>query len=232
MDYPCTCACHHSFYCSWIYNPTQTAPEYLTTTVETGDIENTVLASGKIKAIKTVDVGAQVSGEITQLYVEIGDQVKKGDLIAQISQVEQKNSVSNAQASLSQAEASLNQARGDLASKQGDVASAQATIDTRQAELKKAEQSFNRLAGLIDINAISREEYDEARSNLEVAKAFLATAKANYQNAITAVNNAKLAIDSQQAAITKAQNDVIVIGEQSQGQSSNQSRSNNRPPMM
>ena len=119
-----------------------------------------------------------------------------------------------------------------MASKQGDVASAQATIDTRQAELKKAEQSFNRLAGLIDINAISREEYDEARSNLEVAKAFLATAKANYQNAITAVNNARLAIDSQQAAITKAQNDVIVIGEQSQGQSSNQSRSNNPPPMM
>ena len=72
------------------FNPTQTAPEYLTTTVETGDIENTVLASGKIKAIKTVDVGAQVSGEITQLYVEIGDQVKQGDLIAQISQVEQK----------------------------------------------------------------------------------------------------------------------------------------------
>lgn len=72
------------------FNPTQTAPEYLATTVETGDIENTVLASGKIKAIKTVDVGAQVSGEITQLYVEIGDQVKKRDLIAQISQIEQK----------------------------------------------------------------------------------------------------------------------------------------------
>jgi macrolide-specific efflux system membrane fusion protein len=49
-----------------------------------------VLTSGKIKAIKTVDVGAQVSGEITQLYVEIGDQVKKRDLIAQISQIEQK----------------------------------------------------------------------------------------------------------------------------------------------
>lgn len=189
-------------------NPTPVAPQYLTTTVDTGDIENTVLASGKIKAIQTVDVGAQVSGEITRLYVEIGDQVKKGDLIAQISQVEQRNTVSNAQASLAQAQASLNQAHGDLATKQGEVASAQATIDTRQAELKKAEQSFNRLAGLIDINAISREEYDEARSNLEVAKAALATARANHQNAITAVNNAKLAINSQQAAITKAKNDV------------------------
>ncbi len=194
-------------------NPTPVAPQYLTTTVDTGDIENTVLASGKIKAIQTVDVGAQVSGEITRLYVEIGDEVKKGDLIAQISQVEQKNSVSNAQASLSQAEASLNQARGDLATKQGEVASAQATIDTRQAELNKAQQSFNRLAGLIDIDAISREEYDTAKSNLEVAKAALATAKANYQNTLTAVNNAKLAIDSQQAAITKAKNDVITAQE-------------------
>lgn len=194
-------------------NPTPVAPQYLTTTVDTGDIENTVLASGKIKAIQTVDVGAQVSGEITKLYVEIGDEVKKGDLIAQISQVEQKNTVSNAQASLSQAEASLNQARGDLATKQGEVASAQATIDTRQAELNKAQQSFNRLAGLIDIDAISREEYDTAKSNLEVAKAALATAKANYQNTLTAVNNAKLAIDSQQAAITKAKNDVITAQE-------------------
>ncbi|WP_294033332.1 efflux RND transporter periplasmic adaptor subunit [uncultured Moraxella sp.] len=194
-------------------NPTPVAPRYLTTTVDTGDIENTVLASGKIKAIQTVDVGAQVSGEITKLYVEIGDEVKKGDLIAQISQVEQKNTVSNAQASLSQAEASLNQARGDLATKQGEVASAQATIDTRQAELNKAQQSFNRLAGLIDIDAISREEYDTAKSNLEVAKAALATAKANYQNTLTAVNNAKLAIDSQQAAITKAKNDVITAQE-------------------
>lgn len=194
-------------------NPTPVAPQYLTTTVDTGDIENTVLASGKIKAIQTVDVGAQVSGEITRLYVEIGDEVKKGDLIAQISQVEQKNTVSNAQASLSQAEASLNQARGDLSTKQGEVASAQATIDTRQAELKKAQQSFNRLAGLIDIDAISREEYDTAKSNLEVAKAALVTAKANYQNTLTAVNNAKLAIDNQQAAITKAKNDVITAQE-------------------
>ncbi|UTO05123.1 efflux RND transporter periplasmic adaptor subunit [Moraxella sp. FZLJ2107] len=194
-------------------NPDPVAPEYLTTTVKKGDIENTVLASGKIKAIETVDVGAQVSGEIVRLYVDVGDQVKKGDVIAQISQVEQKNVVSNAEASLAQAQSNLNQARGDLASREGDVVSAKATIATRQAELKKAEQSFNRLAGLIDIDAISREEYDDARATLDIAKANLAAAQASYNNALTEVSNARLAIDSQQAAITKARNDVVTAQE-------------------
>ncbi|UYZ69142.1 biotin/lipoyl-binding protein [Moraxella bovis] len=55
-----------------------------------GDIENTVMASGKVKPIYSVDVGAQVSGRIVKLYVDVGDEVKKGDLIAQINQVEQK----------------------------------------------------------------------------------------------------------------------------------------------
>lgn len=189
-------------------NPTPTAPTYLTGTVEAGSIENSVMASGKIEAISTVDVGAQVSGEITKLYVEVGDQVKKGDLIAQISQVNQKNIVANNEASLQQAQASLAQAEGELASKQGDVIVAVANIETKEAELTKAQASFDRLKGLIEINAISQEEYDNARSAVAVAKAAVSSAKASHQNALIAVQNAKTAIASQQAAIVKAQNDV------------------------
>ncbi|MFB6349057.1 efflux RND transporter periplasmic adaptor subunit [Moraxella sp. ZJ142] len=194
-------------------NPPATPPEYLTTTVETGDIENTVMASGKIKAIETVDVGAQVSGEIVKLSVDIGDFVKKGDIIAQISQVGQKNVVSNAQATLNQANASLNQAKGDLASRQGEVSSAAAAVESRKAELARARQSLERLQGLIEIDAISREEYEEARTKVAVAQAALDAAQASHQNALTAVKNAKLAITSQQAAITKAQNDVVTAQE-------------------
>ncbi|WP_049235677.1 efflux RND transporter periplasmic adaptor subunit [Moraxella canis] len=194
-------------------NPAPTPPEYLTTEVRLGDIENTVMASGKIKAIQTVEVGAQVSGEIVRLHVDVGDFVKQGDIIAQISQVEQKNVLSNAEATLGQATASLNQAHGDLRSRQGEVVSAQATVDTKQAELNRAKQSFERLQNLIDIDAVSREEYDEAHAKVLAAQGALATAQANYQNALTAVNNAKLAINSQEAAITKARNDVATAEE-------------------
>ena len=46
------------------FMPKETAPNYLTAKVEVGDIENNVMASGKVKALNTVDVGAQVSGEV------------------------------------------------------------------------------------------------------------------------------------------------------------------------
>ena len=217
--------------CSWFdnssykkLNPTPAAPDYLTTEVKTGDIENTVMASGKIEAIATVDVGAQVSGEITKLYVDVGDYVKQGDLIAQISQVEQRNVVSNAEATLLQAQASLAQAEGDLASRQGDVRSAAATVATREAELRQAETSFKRLNGLLEINAISREEYDAAQSKVAVARAALSSAEAAHSNAITATRNAQTAINSQNAAITKARNDMATAAE-------NLSYTNIRAPM-
>lgn len=79
------------------------------------------MASGKVKALNTVDVGAQVSGEVTNLYVEVGDEVKQGDLIAQIDQVTQKNSLSNEQASLEQSEAALQSAQAESLSKQASL---------------------------------------------------------------------------------------------------------------
>lgn len=42
-----------------------------------GDIENTVMASGKVNPIQSVDVGTQASGRIVKLYVDVGDEVKK-----------------------------------------------------------------------------------------------------------------------------------------------------------
>ena len=74
----------------WFFRPKPSSPNYLTAQAKIGDIENTVLASGKVKPINSVDVGSQVSGIITKLYVQVGDEVKQGDLIAQISQIEQK----------------------------------------------------------------------------------------------------------------------------------------------
>ncbi len=112
------------------------------------------MASGKVKALNTVDVGAQVSGEVTNLYVEVGDEVKQGDLIAQIDQVTQKNSLSNEQASLEQSEAALQSAQAESLSKQASLKSAYADLASRQSELKQAQSDFARLQGLLAIDAI------------------------------------------------------------------------------
>ncbi|WP_066801600.1 efflux RND transporter periplasmic adaptor subunit [Moraxella oblonga] len=193
--------------------PKSTPPSYLTADAVMGDIENTVMASGKVKAIQSVDVGAEVSGRIVKLYVDVGDEVKKGDLIAQISQVEKQNTVSNAGANLSQAQANLSQAQANLASSLGSVASSEATLNARMSELKKAQQALDRLENLIAINAISRQDYDDAKIAVEVALANVDIAKTNLNNAKNDVANARAAIASQKAGINKAQNDLSTASE-------------------
>lgn len=197
----------------YFLKPKETPPSYLTADAVMGDIESTVMASGKVKPIKSVDVGAQVSGRIVKLYVDVGDEVKKGDLIAQINQVEQKNTVSNAQANLNQAQATLAQAQASLASSQGNIASSEATLQARLSELKKAEQAFNRMAELIKIDAVSRQDYDDAKIAVEVAQANVAVARTNITNAKNDVANAQANIASQKASIHKAQNDLSTATE-------------------
>lgn len=197
----------------YFLRPKPEAPTYLTADAVMGDIESTVMASGKVKPIKSVDVGAQVSGRIVKLYVEVGDEVKKGDLIAQINQVEQKNTVSNAQANLSQAEANLEQAQATLASNQSMIASHEATLHARLSELKKAETTFARLKSLLAIDAVSRQDYDDAKSAVEVAKANVEVARLNVQNAKNDITSAKANIASQKANINKAKNDLSTATE-------------------
>ena len=76
-----------------------------TSPVVVADLENSVVATGTIEASKLVSVGAQASGQITALKVELGDQVKTGDLIAEIDSTTQQNAQRNAQAAVTTGEA-------------------------------------------------------------------------------------------------------------------------------
>ena len=193
--------------------PEETAPNYLTATVEVGDIENNVMASGKVKALNTVDVGAQVSGEVKRLYVEVGDEVQKGDLIAQIDQVTQKNNLSNEQASLEQSEAALQSAQAESLSKQAALKSAYSDLASRQSELKQAQSDFARLQDLVAIDAISQQEYDTQATSVETAKAAVANARAAIDTAKAAIATTEANINSQQAALRKSRTNVSTAEE-------------------
>ena len=70
---------------AWFFlKPKQEQPQYITAAVSRGDIENSVLATGVLEATKMVSVGAQVSGQVRKMYVELGDQVKQGQLIEDV----------------------------------------------------------------------------------------------------------------------------------------------------
>ena len=66
---------------------------YLTESVTRGNVEKTVVASGSVESVNEVDVGAQASGKITKLYVKLGQEIKKGEMIADIDSTTQINTL-------------------------------------------------------------------------------------------------------------------------------------------
>jgi HlyD family secretion protein len=91
----------------------QQAPAFRFTTVERGDIAALVPATGTLQAVTTVSVGTQVSGQISALFADFNDQVKKGQLLARIDPTIAQQGVADAQANLEKAQAQANQARSD-----------------------------------------------------------------------------------------------------------------------
>ena len=87
------------------------SPAYRTAVVERGNIEATVSATGSLGAVRTVQVGTQVSGQIAAIYVDFNSKVKKGQLIARIDPTLQQQAVADAQAGVERAQATLTQTK-------------------------------------------------------------------------------------------------------------------------
>src|SRR6478672_9959636 len=84
---------------------------YRTGKVEQGNIEQTVSATGQLSAVKTVQVGTQVSGLLAGIFADFNDRVTKGQLLARIDPTLQEQAVRDAQAQLERAQAQLRQAQ-------------------------------------------------------------------------------------------------------------------------
>lgn len=88
-------------------------PAYRFATVQRGNIQSTVSATGTLNAVTTVSVGTQVSGQVSQLLVDFNDHVKKGQLLARIDPTLAQQAVTDAQANLEKAQAEALQAARD-----------------------------------------------------------------------------------------------------------------------
>ena len=147
------------------------AQQYITEKVRRGDLSYLVNASGKVYPQKIVQVGAQVSGEIAQLHVEIGDTVKAGDLIAEIDARSQENAKSTAEAQLN---------------------SQQAALARTQSTLTQAQQAYNRANNLYKQGAGSKEAQENALASLNSAKNAVIEAQANIRQSELTIANANL----------------------------------------
>ena len=135
---------------TWFYKRAdgKEAPAYKTVAITRASLKSTVSATGSLHAVRTVQVGTQVSGQVAQIYVDFNDHVKKGQLLARIDPILQQQAVEDAQAQLERAQATLMQA---------------------QAEYDRNKQ-------LLDAKVITPSEFGTVQSNFSVQQATVKSA--------------------------------------------------------
>src|ERR1700688_313916 len=165
-------------------------------TVQTGkiqrqDLSSVVSASGEIKPKTYVNIGANAYGKITHLYVKEGDHVKKGQLLAQLENVQSSADVNANEASLQAAETDALAADAGLKTSQADLVGAQAEYDRSKLDWERAQSLFK--DGLI-----SKSDFDSrknawatADSGLVQSQARVAQAKAQNDSAAKHVSQAR-----------------------------------------
>ena len=144
----------------FFFKPKDQAPQYISAEVSKGDIEDSVLATGVLEATKMVSVGAQVSGQVKKMYVQLGDQVKQGQLIAQIDSIRQENELKTAKA---------------------NIQNQQAQLAVQQANLAKVEAEYKRQQAMFSQDATSRAELETALANFKTAQAQIAAINAQIE---------------------------------------------------
>ncbi|MFP3904010.1 MAG: efflux RND transporter periplasmic adaptor subunit, partial [Armatimonadota bacterium] len=119
------------------------ADEIQTATVERGDLRVTVTSTGVLEPLTTVEVKSRSGGEIRQLFVEAGDYVKKGDIIAQLDPTDLETQMDKARASMTSADARAKQSSYNAQAQKVDtstgIAESQAALETQRARLRQAE---------------------------------------------------------------------------------------------
>jgi HlyD family secretion protein len=123
--------------------------------VQRGDVEKVITGTGRLQAITTVEVGTQVSGQLSEILVDFNDRVTKGQLIARI----------------------------DPTLLEQEVRASAASVERVAAEVTQARRELTRSQGLYDKQLLSEAEYNTAVSAVEVAEASLKSAKVNLERA-------------------------------------------------
>lgn len=153
------------------------ANEPLIATVQMGSIENTIASAGTLKASRLIEVGAQVSGQLQKLHVKVGDTVEEGQLLAEIDARVQAGRVEASRAS---------------------IAAQEAQLDARRAALELAKANSARQERLMNSDATSQLEYDNALNNLTAAESSLTQLQKQIEQA-----RATLASDETQLEFSK-----------------------------
>lgn len=159
----------------WIYQSRSArkdnAPQLATEVATVKDVEETVLAQGKLEPKDLISVGAQVSGQLKVLSVKVGQHVKAGQLIAEIDAQPQQLAMVNA----------------ELA-----IANVKAQRASRVAQQQLAQVAYDRQSKMLASGAVSKSDLDTARATLDSANADIAAFDAQIKQATTQLDTARI----------------------------------------
>ncbi len=175
-----------------------TTNQFITQPVKRMNIEQSIEAIGEVYAREQVDVGAQVSGQIVKLYVQIGDRVQAGDIIAQIDKDKQQNELDITRAQLS---------------------STQANLESKKIAMEIAQKQYQREEVLYEKKAASLESLEALKNNYFTLKANVAELEAQVIQLGITLKNAQKDLDY--TTITAPMNGVIINVAVDEGQTVN-----------
>jgi HlyD family secretion protein len=153
------------------------------------DIVEIVSATGKIQPETEVKISSDVSGEITEMLVKEGDQVKKGDLLCRIKPDLYINALERVNASLNTTKANLK--------------TTEAQLEQARAALINSEAIYKRNKGLFEQNAISQQEFDAAKAQYEGARANALGLEANVKAALFTIESSVAAVKEAETSLAK-----------------------------
>ena len=170
-------------------------------TVQTGkaqrqDLATVVSASGEIKPKTYVNIGANAYGKITHLYVKEGDHVKRGQLLAQIDNIQSAADMDATQAALQAAETDAAAADAALKTSQADLQRAQADYDRNRLDWERAQNLYK--DGLI-----AKQDYDSRQNSWATADAGLVQAQARVAQAKAQQDSAAKHVSQSKANLTR-----------------------------
>jgi len=157
----------------------------------------TISAPAQVEPYERAELFAKASGFVVTVHVDIGDIVKKGQLLAELSIPEMKQEQLKMQALLEQADAAIRQAEAHVASSkakvvsaganvaasQSQVAAARAQLEKHKADIAFAESELSRITTLVNSRAVNAAMQDEKQQQFRAAKASLSGAEAEVQSA-------------------------------------------------
>jgi multidrug efflux system membrane fusion protein len=170
-----------------------------------------IRAIGTVQAYASVTLKSQLDGEVARIHFSEGQEVKKGDLLFTLDQRPLEATLRQVEANLVRDTAQLEQTEAVVAQTMAAEKQAEANLIRDTAQLENALSQVRRYKGLIDEGAISKELYDQVRTNaaaleatIEADKAAVTSTRASIRAAQATVENIKAVIKADQAMVENA----------------------------